>query len=103
MVSAMGYELIKKVISLREQTLCTAACEDYEEGYNFDVSGRLVRKRTNRLKPEATPSVFDFTKYSTGSTDRPTQGQSVRSVHPRERAQKRSNRKEQEEVSYGVA
>uniref|UniRef100_A0A3B4TS09 THAP domain-containing protein 1 n=1 Tax=Seriola dumerili TaxID=41447 RepID=A0A3B4TS09_SERDU len=45
--------------------------EDYVEKMSFE-SSVLVACRTNRLKPEAVPSVFNFSSYKTGCTDIPT-------------------------------
>lgn len=45
--------------------------EDYTEGKIFD-SGKLLVRRTTRLKPEAALSVFSFTGYNLCFTDRPT-------------------------------
>lgn len=44
---------------------------DYVEEGAFTEEGRFVRRPTNRLKPDAVPSVFNFSGYSVGETDRP--------------------------------
>ena len=64
--------------------------EDYTEERIFE-SGKLVVCRTNRLKPEAAPSVFSFTGYNVCCTDRPTYSDNSTteaSVRRRERALK---------------
>uniref|UniRef100_A0A672LUC4 THAP domain-containing protein 1 n=1 Tax=Sinocyclocheilus grahami TaxID=75366 RepID=A0A672LUC4_SINGR len=45
--------------------------EDYIQEKTFE-SANLVIRRTNKLKPEAAPSVFNFSGYNACSTDRPT-------------------------------
>lgn len=73
---------------------------DYEETCQFDSSGTLVRFRTNRLKSEATPSVFDFSGYSIGQTDRPSQVPTIAANSHKERALKRASQAEEREVGY---
>uniref|UniRef100_A0A671P6D0 THAP domain-containing protein 1 n=1 Tax=Sinocyclocheilus anshuiensis TaxID=1608454 RepID=A0A671P6D0_9TELE len=46
--------------------------EDYIEEKTFETANLVIR-RTNKLKTEAVPSVFNFSGYNTCSTDRPTQ------------------------------
>uniref|UniRef100_A0A667WQN1 THAP domain-containing protein 1 n=1 Tax=Myripristis murdjan TaxID=586833 RepID=A0A667WQN1_9TELE len=58
----------------REARVCSEHFveEDYVEERFFE-SGNLVVRRSNKLKSEAAPSVFDFSSYEVGCTDRPTQ------------------------------
>lgn len=51
--------------------------EDYIEEKTFEF-GQLVVRRTNRLKPEVAPSVFNFTAYNVCSTDLPTYSEKQR-------------------------
>lgn len=51
--------------------------EDYIEEKTFEF-GKLVVRRTNRLKPEVAPSVFNFTAYNVCSTDLPTYSEKQR-------------------------
>ncbi len=46
---------------------------DYIPGGKFAESGEYLSVLTSRLKPDAFPSVFDFTGYSSGKTDCPSQ------------------------------
>lgn len=65
--------------------------KDYIEKKTFE-SGNLVVRRSNTLKPEVAPSVFDFSGYDARSTDRPAFSDSNNtevSVRRRERALKR--------------
>lgn len=74
--------------------------EDYVEERVFE-SERLVVRQTNKLKPEAVPSVFDFSSYKVGCTDRPTQSTSASkelAVRREGRAQRRAHVAEQREV-----
>ncbi|KAL7392482.1 hypothetical protein ABVT39_025372 [Epinephelus coioides] len=64
---------------------------DYVEEGGFDESGRFVRWPTNRLKPDSVPSVFDFSQYSVGETDRPLHTDTTDS-------QKRASQAEEREV-----
>ncbi|CAG5887278.1 unnamed protein product [Menidia menidia] len=69
--------------------------EDYLEEKVFE-SDALVTRRTNRLKSEATPSVFDFSTI--GSSGNPTQSTSKdTAVHHKEREQRRTILAEQRE------
>ncbi len=57
-----------------------------------------MTRNAKRLKSEAAPSVFDFSSYNAGSTDRPTQSSSKVVVRRKERAQRRSHLAEQREI-----
>ncbi len=57
-------------------------------------------RQTNELKSEAAPSVFDFSSYKVGCTDRLTQSSSKGvAVRPKERAQQCAHLAEQREVT----
>ncbi len=72
--------------------------EDYVEERVFE-SGVLVVHRTNKLKSEAVPSVFDFSSYEVGCTERPTQSTSQEVAGRRkERDKQRAYLAEQREV-----
>ena len=76
--------------------------EDYTEEKIFE-SGKLVVRRTNRLKPEAAPSVFNFSTYNVCSTDRPTYSDNSTteaSVRRRERALKRASQAGKRQVGH---
>uniref|UniRef100_A0A667WSA6 THAP domain-containing protein 1 n=1 Tax=Myripristis murdjan TaxID=586833 RepID=A0A667WSA6_9TELE len=66
----------------REARVCSEHFveEDYVEERFFE-SGNLVVRRSNKLKSEAAPSVFDFSSYEVGCTDRPTQSDSACRLH----------------------
>uniref|UniRef100_A0A3B4TT49 THAP domain-containing protein 1 n=1 Tax=Seriola dumerili TaxID=41447 RepID=A0A3B4TT49_SERDU len=79
--------------------------EDYLEDKIFE-SGKLVVRRTNRLKPEVAPSVFNFTAYNMYSTDRPTySGNSgaETSVLHRERALNRASQAGKRHVANHIS
>lgn len=68
--------------------------EDYVEEKFFDESGALASRRTKRLHLEAVPSVFDFSGYSCGSTDRPAHYTCPELVESRKkRAQRREKQR----------
>ncbi|XP_037621536.1 protein Wiz-like isoform X1 [Sebastes umbrosus] len=71
--------------------------EDYVEERVFD-SEALVVRRTNKLKPEAAPSVFDFSSYKVGCTGGPTQSTSKEvALRRQKRAQRHAHLAEQRE------
>lgn len=73
--------------------------QDYVEEKVFNESGSLVTRRTNRLKFEAAPTIFNFSSYGIGSTDRPTITVSASKVAMRlKRLQRRTHLAEQREV-----
>ena len=70
---------------------------DYiEEGF-FAENGRF--RPTNRLKPDAVPTIFNFSVYSAGDTDRPVKSDPGAALMRRERAQKRACQAEEREVN----
>lgn len=74
---------------------------DYVEEGTFTEDGRFVRRPTNRLKPDAVPSVFNFSTYSVGDTDRPVRSDlSDSALRRRDRAQKRACQAEEQEVGH---
>lgn len=75
--------------------------EDYIEQKVFE-SDKLVVRRTNKLKPEAAPSVFNFSAYNLGSTDRPTHSRSgsAASIRRNDRARKRARQADERQVKF---
>ena len=71
---------------------------DYIEEGAFSEDGRFVRRPTNRLKPDAVPTIFNFSGYSAGDTDRPVRSDPGAALMRRERAQKRACQAEEREV-----
>ena len=62
-----------------------------------------MRVKSNRLKPEAIPSIIDFSGYSTGPTDRPTASTNTSdAICRRDRALKRSHQAEDREGCLAV-
>ncbi len=73
--------------------------EDYVLTGYFNELGEYGEKRTNRLKPEAVPSVFDFSQYSRGETDCPSVIRSPNTSTARaDRLNKRKQHQQQQEV-----
>ena len=69
----------------------------------FEEDGRFVQRPTNRLMPDAVPSVFDFSGYSAGETDRPAQvAPASPALRRRERARRRAGNVKQQEVDYVI-
>ena len=54
---------------------------------------------TNRLKPDAVPTIFNFSGYSAGDTDRPVKSDPGAALMRRERVQKRACQAEEREVN----
>lgn len=73
---------------------------DYLKEGSFTDEGQFVWRTTSRLKPDAVPSIFDFSGYSVGETDRPTTSElSGSAIGRRDRAHKRACQAEEREVS----
>ena len=71
---------------------------DYVVRGSFAEDGSFVQKTTSKLKPDAVPSVFDFSSYSVGQTDRPTAALSTSALQRKDRAQRRTCAAEEQEV-----
>ena len=71
---------------------------DYIEEGAFSEDGRFVRRPTNRLKPDAVPTIFNFSGYSAGDSDIPVRSDPGAALMRSERAQKRACQAEEREV-----
>ncbi|XP_034084830.1 uncharacterized protein LOC117554485 [Gymnodraco acuticeps] len=79
--------------------------DDYVHKMRFDESGCLVQYKTSDLKPGSVPTIFDFSTYAVGNTDRPSTSaeQDNDSVNKREvRATKRVASAAEREVKRAV-
>ncbi|KAL7399827.1 hypothetical protein ABVT39_002489 [Epinephelus coioides] len=85
-------------------TICSEhfVAEDYLEERFFDEAGVLVTRRSKRLKPDAIPSIFDFSAYNDRSTDCPTQSTSEVAVRRQKRAQRHAQLTVQREFRQKV-
>lgn len=85
-------------------TLCSEHFqdEDYEVKGAFDENGCFAFKKTDKLKPHAVPSRFDFTEFRKGSYDFPSTSQTPNTSSDRSmRLKKRSETKTTSEVGLG--
>lgn len=71
---------------------------DYVFEYQFNELGSFVQTKKAKLKPEAVPSIFDFSSYCVETTDRPTK--SANKPQPGERANRRASMAGEREVGY---
>lgn len=79
--------------------------DDYVHKMRFDESGCLVQYKTSDLKPGSVPTIFDFSTYAVGNTDRPSTSaaQDNDSVNKREvRATKRVASAAEREVNIAA-
>ncbi len=74
--------------------------EDYVLAGSFTESGEYQRTRTNKLNPDAVPTVFDFSQYSLGETDCPASQKTPVSTARADRRRKRKQQQDQQEVSW---
>lgn len=74
--------------------------DSYEQQGCFNDDGSFVLKKTNRLKSDAVPTIFDFSSYNANNTDAPTSSVNHGGTTDRvERLLKRRIQREAEEVS----
>ena len=72
---------------------------DYIQEGAFAEDGRFVHRPTNHLKPDAVPTIFYFSVYSAGDTDRPVKSDRGAALMRRDRAQKRACQAEEREIN----
>ncbi len=73
--------------------------DSYKEQGCFGENGSFSYKRTNRLKSDAVPTIFDFSSYDSNCTDAPANSSAGVNTDRVERALKRQRRQETDAVS----